>query len=65
MTACPSCHSPLGDPAVLGIQRDAKDRAALILRNCPSCRTTLSLRWEDASPQLREREVMAEARRGA
>lgn len=54
---CPSCGKMETEPEALepyGICRDRAGAPVLILFHCP-CRTSRSLRWEDAPALLRKR----------
>ena len=53
---CPCCgriESDLEDLTPYGVFRDRNDLPVLILFNCP-CRTSRSIRWEDAPYSLRK-----------
>lgn len=54
---CPRCGWVESDPGALepyGISRDRTGRPVLIMYHC-RCRTTRSLRWEDAPPVVRRK----------
>jgi hypothetical protein len=54
---CPRCGRVESDPGALepyGVSRDRTGRPVLIMYHC-RCRTTRSLRWEDAPPVVRRK----------
>lgn len=64
---CPRCGRIESDPGALepyGVSRDRTGRPILVMYHC-RCRTTRSLRWEDAPPDVRRKAEACFQREGS